>query len=154
MLTGTRGVCNAELGVRFPPPPLGTPKSRSVARLAEGARWFSRDDVARIGEPGATRYFLNFWDDTPRPEAVPAALAEVRRLFEPPTPSYKTGIVFLAYLNGHQRHFRMVGGLESARSALHLSEVFRLADRAGLLREPDLAVERMRRVLALAGVGA
>jgi hypothetical protein len=77
-----------------------------------------------------------------------------RLLFEPPTPSYKTGIVFLAYLNGHQRHFRMVGGLESARSALHLSEVFRLADRAGLLREPDLAVMRMRLVLALAGVGA
>jgi hypothetical protein len=75
-----------------------------------------------------------------------------RRLFEPPTPSYKAGIVFLAYLNGHQRHFRMVGGLESARSVVHLSEVFRLADRAGLLRDPDLAVERMRRILALAGV--
>jgi Protein of unknown function (DUF993) len=76
------------------------------------------------------------------------------RLFEPPTPSYKTGIVFLAYLGGHQRHFRMVGGLESARSVLHLSDVFRLADRAGLLRDPELAVARMRRVLALAGVGA
>jgi Protein of unknown function (DUF993) len=86
-------------------------------------------------------------------ERLAPTLPLARLLFEPPTPSYKTGIVFLAYLNGHQRHFRMVGGLESARSALHLSEVFRLADRAGLLREPDLAVERMRRVLALAGVG-
>jgi hypothetical protein len=87
-------------------------------------------------------------------ERLTPTLPLARLLFEPPTPSYKTGIVFLAYLNGHQRHFRMVGGLESARSALHLSEVFRLADRAGLLLEPDLAVERMRRVLAVAGVGA
>jgi hypothetical protein len=86
-------------------------------------------------------------------ERLAPTLPLARRLFEPPTPSYKTGIVFLAYLGGHQRHFRMVGGLESARSILHLSEVFRLADRAGLLRDPDLAAERMRRVLALAGVG-
>jgi hypothetical protein len=86
-------------------------------------------------------------------ERLAPTLPLARRLFEAPTPSYKTGIVFLAYLGGHQRHFRMVGGMESARSALHLSEVFRLADRAGLLPDPDLAVERMRRVLALAGVG-
>ena len=86
-------------------------------------------------------------------ERLAPTLPLARRLFEPPTPSYKTGIVLLAYLGGHQRHFRMVGGLESARSILHLSEVFRLADRAGLLRDPDLAVERMRRLLALAGVG-
>jgi hypothetical protein len=87
-------------------------------------------------------------------ERLAPTLPLARLLFQPPTPSYKTGIVFLAYLNGHQGHFRMVGGLESARSALHLSDVFRLADRAGLLRDPDLAVDRMRRVLALAGVGA
>jgi hypothetical protein len=86
-------------------------------------------------------------------ERLAPTLPLARRLFEPPTPSYKTGIVFLAYLGGHQRHFRMVGGLESARSVVHLSEVFRLADRAGLLRDPELAVERMRRVLVLAGVG-
>jgi hypothetical protein len=86
-------------------------------------------------------------------ERLAPTLPLARRLFEPPTPSYKTGIVFLAYLGGHQRHFRMVGGLESARSVVHLSELFRLADRAGLLRDPDLAVERMRRVLGLAGVG-
>jgi hypothetical protein len=75
-----------------------------------------------------------------------------RRLFEPPTPSYKTGVVFLAYLNGHQEHFRMVGGMESARSIVHLADLFVLADRAGLLRDPELAVARMRHVLALAGV--
>ena len=75
-----------------------------------------------------------------------------RKLFEAPTFNYKTGIVFLAFLNGHQEHFRMVGGLESARSIVHLADVFVLADRAGLLRDPALAVARMRHVLALAGI--
>jgi uncharacterized protein DUF993 len=75
-----------------------------------------------------------------------------RKLFEAPTFNYKTGIVFLAFLNGHQDHFRMVGGLESARSIIHLADLFVLADRAGLLRDPALAVGRMRHVLALAGI--
>jgi hypothetical protein len=75
-----------------------------------------------------------------------------RHLFGSPTRLYKTGVVFMAYLNGHQGHFRMVGGLESARSIIHLAEIFRLADQAGLLRDPDLATERMRRVLAVAGL--
>lgn len=77
-----------------------------------------------------------------------------QHIFSSPTSNYKTGIVFLAYLNGHQEHFRMVGGLESARSAIHLSEVFRLADRAGLLVDPELAVARIRQYLVLAGVTA
>ena len=75
-----------------------------------------------------------------------------RKLFEPPTFNYKIGIVFLAFLNGHQDHFRMVGGMESARSIVHLADLFVLADRAGLLRDPALAVARMRHVLALAGI--
>jgi hypothetical protein len=75
-----------------------------------------------------------------------------RHLFGTPTRFYKTGVIFMAYLNGHQSHFRMVGGLESARSVVHLAGIFRLADRAGLLRDPGLAAERMRRVLAVAGV--
>jgi hypothetical protein len=75
-----------------------------------------------------------------------------RHIFKSPTRFYKTGVVFLAYLNGHQRHFRMLGGQESARSVLHLAELFRLADRAGLLRDPDLAVARMRPVLSVSGV--
>ena len=75
-----------------------------------------------------------------------------RHIFAAPTPYYKTGVVFLAYLNGHQQHFRMVGGLESGRSVLHLAELFVLADQAGLLRDPELASARMRHVLALAGV--
>src|SRR5881409_3255877 len=75
-----------------------------------------------------------------------------RQIFAAPTRFYKTGVVFAAYLNGHQSHFRMVGGQESARSVVHLAEQFVLMDRAGLLRDPDLATERMRRVLAVAGV--
>ena len=75
-----------------------------------------------------------------------------RHIFRHPTFAYKTGIVFLAYLNGHQNHFRMIGGAESWRSIPHLAEVFRLADAAGLLSDPQLAVERMRRVLPAAGL--
>jgi len=77
-----------------------------------------------------------------------------RHVFSPPTWFYKTGVVFLAYLAGHQSHFRMIGGLESGRSVLHLVGCFRLADQAGLLPDGDLAVARMRRLLALAGVDA
>ena len=75
-----------------------------------------------------------------------------RHIFKAPTRFYKTGVVFLAFLNGHQRHFRMLGGQESARSIVHLSDLFRLADRAGLLCDPDLAISRMQLVLALAGI--
>jgi hypothetical protein len=75
-----------------------------------------------------------------------------RQIFAAPTRFYKTGVVFAAYLNGHQSHFRMVGGQESARSVVHLAEQFVLMDRAGLLRDPDAATARMRRVLAVAGV--
>jgi hypothetical protein len=75
-----------------------------------------------------------------------------RHVFGDPTRFYKTGVVFAAYLNGHQSHFRMVGGLESARSVVHLAEQFRLMDAAGLLSDPDRAAQRMRHVLAVAGV--
>ena len=75
-----------------------------------------------------------------------------RHIFRAPTRFYKTGVVFLAYLNGGQAHFHMVGGQESARSIVHLADVFRLADQAGLLRDPELAVARMRLVLAVAGL--
>ena len=75
-----------------------------------------------------------------------------RHVFAAPTYFYKTGIVFLAYLNGHQSHFRMIGGQESARSAVHLSELSVLADHARLLRDPETAVQRMRSYLALSGV--
>jgi hypothetical protein len=77
-----------------------------------------------------------------------------RHIFGSPTRFYKTGVVFMAYLNGHQDHFTLVGGQESARSSVHLAEIFRLADKAGLLRDPELAVNRMRTVLAARGFDA
>lgn len=58
----------------------------------------------------------------------------------------------MAYLNGHQSHFRMLGGAEGSRSIVHLSDLFVMADEAGLLRNTDLAVERMKLVLAQAGI--
>ena len=76
-----------------------------------------------------------------------------RHIFAAPTRFYKTGVVFLAWLNGHQSHFTMVGGQQSARSLVHLAELFRLADAAGVLRDPDIAVARMRTLLALHGIG-
>ena len=77
-----------------------------------------------------------------------------RHIFKAPTRFYKTGIVFMAYLNGHQDHFTMVGGQDSARSTLHLAELFRLADQAGLLANPELATRRMKMVLAQRGCDA
>jgi hypothetical protein len=70
-----------------------------------------------------------------------------RHIFEAPTYLYKTGIVFLAWLNGQQEHFRMVGGLETARSIEHLSKLLVLADAAGVLRDPELACARTRELL-------
>lgn len=75
-----------------------------------------------------------------------------RHIFKAPTRFYKTGVVFMAYLNGHQDHFTMVGGQESTRSTLHLAELFRLADKAGLLANPELATQRMKTVLATHGI--
>src|SRR5687767_9960090 len=75
-----------------------------------------------------------------------------RHIFQAPTRFYKTGVVFLAWLNGHQDHFVMVGGQESARGTLHLAELFRLADAAGLLADPALACRRMKQFLATRGI--
>jgi len=75
-----------------------------------------------------------------------------RHVFTNPTYYYKTGIAFLAWLNGHQDGFVMVGGLQSARSALHLARVFELANEAQLLTDPDRAAHRLGLLLATAGV--
>jgi hypothetical protein len=75
-----------------------------------------------------------------------------RHIFRGPTRFYKTGIVFMAWLNGHQSHFTMVGGQQNARSILHLAELFRLADAANVLEQPELAVRRMKTLLALHGI--
>jgi hypothetical protein len=75
-----------------------------------------------------------------------------RHIFKAPTRFYKTGVVFMAWINGHQDHFVMVGGQQSTRSLPHFAELFRLADAAGLIEKPDLAVQRMMTLLALHGV--
>jgi len=74
-----------------------------------------------------------------------------RHIFRAPTRFYKTGVVFMAWLNGHQDHFVMVGGQQSARNIRHLAELFRLADAAGLLADPPLACARMKQLLAVHG---
>ena len=86
-------------------------------------------------------------------ETLSPTLALARHVFRSPAQFYRTGLAFMAYLNGHQSHFMMIGGQQSARPLLHLTELFRLADQAGLLRDPDDACARMGRVLAVAGVG-
>jgi hypothetical protein len=79
-------------------------------------------------------------------------IALSRHIFAAPTRFYKTGVVFMAWLNGHQSHFTMVGGQQSARSLQHLGELFRLADTANVLEQPKLAVARMKMLLAMHGI--
>ncbi|HXZ10580.1 MAG TPA: dihydrodipicolinate synthase family protein [Paraburkholderia sp.] len=87
-------------------------------------------------------------------DTIAPTVALSRELFRAPTQYYKAGVVFLAWLNGHQDHFSMAGGMESARSALHFAEVFRKADASGVLIRPELAVERMKAWLRVhTGIG-
>ncbi len=92
-------------------------------------------------------------DDRKKFDAILAPTVPLsRHIFQAPTWYYKTGVTFMAWLNGHQSHFTMVGGQQSARSLPHLAELFRLADAAGLLQKPDLAIARMQTLLALHGI--
>ena len=77
-----------------------------------------------------------------------------RHIFRAPTRYYKTGVVFLAYLNGHQQHMQMLAGHQAMRTLAYFVGIFRMADAAGLLRDPDDAVARMRRFMAFYGVAA
>jgi hypothetical protein len=91
--------------------------------------------------------------DRARYDAILAPTVELsRHIFAAPTYAYKTGVVFLAYLNGYQNHFHMIAGAESARSIPHLARILELADAAGLIVDQERAAERMARVLALAGI--
>jgi hypothetical protein len=143
-------------------------------RLAPGVRMYTGDDfnyaeLIAGDEHGHSDALLGIFDAiAPAASAALAALAAgdraqfdailaptvplSRHIFKAPTRYYKTGVVFMAYLNGLQDHFVMVGGQQSARSLPHLAEVFRLADRAGLLVDPPLAALRMRAVLAVHGI--
>jgi hypothetical protein len=75
-----------------------------------------------------------------------------RKIFEAPTQYYKAGVVFLAWLNGHQKHFTMPAGMQSARGVLHYADIFRLADKANVLDRPELALERMKAFMTVQGV--
>ena len=149
-------------------------------RLAPGVRMYTGDDfnyaelIAGDGfgsEPthGKSDALLGIFDAIA--PAASAALGELaqgntekfhailgptvplsRHIFAAPTRFYKTGVVFMAWLNGHQSHFTMVGGQQSTRSLAHLAELFRLADAANLLEQPELAVRRMQTLLALHGI--
>lgn len=143
-------------------------------RLPDGVRLYTGDDfnypeLIRGDASGHSDALLGIFDpiapaaaaalralDAGDAGAYDAAFAPTlplaRHLFETPTFYYKTGVVFLAWLAGHQRHFRMVGGLESARSVPHLVRLFELADAAGLFPDPDLAAERMRAWLTVQGI--
>ncbi|HYG91408.1 MAG TPA: dihydrodipicolinate synthase family protein [Azospirillum sp.] len=154
-------------------------KDKEIAmrrRLAPGVRMYTGDDfnyaeLIAGDEHGYSDALLGIFDAIA--PAASAALAKLaggdsaafhaileptvplsRHIFRAPTRFYKTGVVFMAYLNGHQDHFTMVGGQESARSTLHLTEIFKLADKAGLLRDPQEAVWRMADVMAVRGIEA
>nr|WP_239161976.1 dihydrodipicolinate synthase family protein [Acrocarpospora phusangensis] len=142
---------------------------RLRAALPEGVRLYTGDDFnypsliksgshALLGifdaiAPAASAALqaLDAGDTAEYDRVLDPTVALSRRIFEAPTFHYKTGIVFLAWLNGHQDAFTMVNGAQSARSLPHLAEVFRLADQAGLLTDPELAVHRMRALLAVHG---
>ncbi len=151
-------------------------KDKEIAmrrRLPQGVRMYTGDDFnfAELIEGDAEGYsdaLLGIFDSiAPAAGAALGALAagetakyhEIlaptvplsRHIFCAPTRFYKTGVVFMAWLNGHQAHFVMVGGQQSARHILHFAELFRLADAAGLLQDPPLACARMQQLLALNG---
>jgi len=90
-------------------------------------------------------------DQTGFRAALDPTVPLARLIFRAPTQYYKTGVVFLAWLNGHQDHFVMVGGQQAMRPLSDFVEIFRLADQSGVLRDPDLAVSRMKQLLAIHG---
>ncbi|MGY1431253.1 dihydrodipicolinate synthase family protein [Streptomyces rochei] len=143
-------------------------------RLPQGVRCYTGDDfhypeLIAGDEQGFSHALLGIFDplgplaaeavrvlDTGNTEGFRALLdptvALSRHLFRAPTRYYKTGVVFLAWLAGHQDHFSMVGGLQSARSLPHLARAYELADGLGLFPDPKRAEERMRTLLSLYGV--
>ena len=101
---------------------------------------------------GAALTALDRGEHTAYDTALEPTLPLARHIFAAPTYYYKTGIAFISWLNGHQPGFTMVGGLQSARSTLHLVEILRLADDAGLLADPDLAAQRIQALLLTGGL--
>ena len=152
-------------------------KEKEIAmrpRLPEGVRMYTGDDfnyaeLIAGDDEGHSDALLGIFDAiAPAASAALARLARgdlqgfhgileptvplSRHIFKAPTRFYKTGVVFLAWLNGLQDHFVMVGGQESARSLIHLAELFRLADKARVLHDPELAASRMHKLLGVHGL--
>ena len=150
-------------------------KERAMRRrLPAGVKMYTGDDfnypaLIEGGDEGHSDALLGIFDPiAPAASAALSALAAgdvptYRRILEPtvplsrlifrtPTRHYKTGVVFLAYLNGFQDHFVMVGGAQAMRPLPYFTALFRLADTAGLLRDPERAVARMRSLLRLYGI--
>ncbi|MYV54471.1 dihydrodipicolinate synthase family protein [Streptomyces sp. SID3212] len=100
-------------------------------------------EAVRVLDTGDTNGFRELLDPT---------VELSRHLFQPPTRFYKTGVVFLAWLAGHQDHFTMVGGLQAARSLPHLARAYELADELGLFPDPTVAEARMGSLLDVYGV--
>ncbi len=143
-------------------------------RLPKGVRMYTGDDfnyaeLIHGDDQGYSDALLGIFDGIAQPasaalqafdagdiltyrETLEPTVPLSRHIFRKPTHAYKTGIVFLAYLNGHQDHFRMLGGAESARTAVHLGELIRLADACELFVDPELAASRARGVFAVAGI--
>jgi hypothetical protein len=162
-----------EIAMRRRLPTTGGPDGNGV-RMYTGddfnyAELIAGDGFGNVATHGKSDALLGIFD-TIAP-AASAALAELaagnterfhailgptvplsRHIFKAPTRFYKTGVVFMAWLNGHQKHFQMIGGQQSTRSLAHFAELFRLADAADLLADPELATRRMRTLLALHGV--
>ena len=129
----------------------------NFAELIEGDAQGHSDALLGIFDsiaPAASQAlsFLAEKDMTRFHDTLAPAVPLSRHIFKAPTRFYKTGVVFMAWLNGHQQHFVMVGGQQSARNVLHFAELFRLADAAGLLSDPELACKRMKQLLALNGI--
>jgi hypothetical protein len=128
----------------------------NFAELIEGDAQGHSDALLGIFDsiaPAASQAlsFLSVGDRTNYHEVLAPTVPLSRHIFCAPTRFYKTGVVFMAWLNGHQDHFVMVGGQQSARHLLHFSELFRLADAAGLLSNPELACRRMKQLLSVHG---
>ncbi|NUK55055.1 dihydrodipicolinate synthase family protein [Streptomyces lunaelactis] len=143
-------------------------------RLPEGVRCYTGDDfnypeLIAGDERGFSHALLGIFDPLGPPAAEAVRVLDTgdvsgfrkllgptvelsRHLFRPPTRFYKTGVVLLAWLAGHQSHFTMVGGLQSARSLPHLCRAYELADGLGLFPDPALAEARMKALLAVHGV--
>ncbi|MGD9525911.1 DUF993 family protein [Pseudonocardia sp.] len=148
---------------------------RLRARLPAGVRMFTGDDhhyvdlIAGDGQAhsdallgafaavprqaAAALQQLERGDETGFRAVLEPTLPLARLVFAEPTRFYKVGVVWLSYLDGRQRHFRMLGGLESGRDLAHLVAVWEAANAIGHFDDPEAAAARLLAHLAVHGIG-